>query len=1381
MARNASTSEVAAALGISSATVQRYAREGRIPFSETPGGHRRFDVGEVRRVLGGDRGAIGATRERAQAVVLTALDVEFGAVIAHLSDVGVRRLPNGTRYHSGHFAGHAIDWDVAVAEIGEGNITAAAETTRAIEVFKPDVVLFVGVGGGLKPEIPHGSVVVATKVYRYHSGKASQDFLARPMTFPTWHGLEQLVREVRRSHWTTRDPKPIVELKPIAAGEVVLASRDSEVFRLLHEHCNDAVAVDMESAGMYEAAHRAGGRAVLTVRGISDLLEDKSASSDYEWQPAAAENAAAFAFALLREAHPGDVGLASAANPFATERAELLASVPPPAAAVLQAVLDDSDGLPVLRRLADRRHSPRQIVEELLTTKVIDSSRERSADLWHAVGEFAVAHALHEFASELFEQAAQRASKDVGRLLARAALAAGAADQRDRANQLIADAAAKAVGSQEVSFVEVIASALSEDPDRVEEATRRYGAGDGLVDLMRVHALRSLNRVDEALNVGLSSIADHPNRSLTGGMVLEVARLLLARCGQVGAGSPATHDADRSRAYALQARDLRRQWGGPSAEAAAVAASAAGTAGDFAAVFAIALPPPEGEATDEEAADPELAALAANAALASGDMKRAQTLARRIPDQAERLLVEADCAEADGAPSEAVVRIRQEALREASTPWQRFRAYVGLASTGVWPLEGFEGYAEEDAAGSEIAHAAAELASGKRDAALRRLRSVSDERALGLLIEAYLDSDRVDDAVDTLRDAAQRFGRPYFRVRVASLLASQGRFDEALREATDALLHLPTDSSAHLEVRHLCVELAARLQDWTGMVDHARAAILEGSTEAAIQWALIGGLFNNRDLDEARRELLESGVEPRNEDEAGLAIQLLRTGETGSRTVATILDVAERFPESEVIAASAFAAAMEVARELELPGDIANRLAQLSSGFFERWPESKIVTRIDVSDLDNLVEFMRQHFAPAAGELEKLAAGVMAGELPYGLITAARGRPLAAALVTNALGCIPIGSRNLQAFEREHQAARQALDGVVVADTHALVVLGRTGIDPSSVTAAFSKIIVERHTIDDLLETVDSLRLRSTASMGWDPKRDRPVLVEFDEDEADRWAREADQLLDRARQFRVRSVTRRRLEGATGDVVEVSQDDTRIRVILGPVELAKQLGCALWSDDPAVREVARNEGVATFGMVSLVEVLAESGGLGNEDLESARRNLIAHCFVDLPFEPEIVLAVAEAEGWTGRSAAWALTRPLAWKDPLAVLGVYRSAVSRAAEEAPDQLSNWSTAAGLGAARSVSPERRNGAVATVVLSGFFQTGSDPRFLPPLVDGARAAAAAVGLDDPLPHVARLLREALSAELGEDAVPQVFSTFISELTDDDRATALTVLIAP
>ena len=51
MRRDQSSGQIAEALGLAAPTVQKYAREGRVPYDVTPGGHRRFNLDEVRGAL----------------------------------------------------------------------------------------------------------------------------------------------------------------------------------------------------------------------------------------------------------------------------------------------------------------------------------------------------------------------------------------------------------------------------------------------------------------------------------------------------------------------------------------------------------------------------------------------------------------------------------------------------------------------------------------------------------------------------------------------------------------------------------------------------------------------------------------------------------------------------------------------------------------------------------------------------------------------------------------------------------------------------------------------------------------------------------------------------------------------------------------------------------------------------------------------------------------------------------------------------------------------------------------------------------------------------------------------------------------------------------
>lgn len=171
------------------------------------------------------------------AVILTAHQTEYFAVQKHLSE-RQEEIHKGTVYERGKFIAHGREWEIGIAEIGAGNDGAASEAERAIAYFNADIILFVGVAGGIK-DVAIGDVVAATKVYGYESGKAASQFLPCPDLGQTSHNLEQRARsERRKKDWRNRLKSsfaqiPHVHVAPIAAGAKVVSSNRSSVFKFL--------------------------------------------------------------------------------------------------------------------------------------------------------------------------------------------------------------------------------------------------------------------------------------------------------------------------------------------------------------------------------------------------------------------------------------------------------------------------------------------------------------------------------------------------------------------------------------------------------------------------------------------------------------------------------------------------------------------------------------------------------------------------------------------------------------------------------------------------------------------------------------------------------------------------------------------------------------------------------------------------------------------------------------------------------------------------------------------------------------------------------------------------------------------------------------------
>jgi len=293
-----------------------------------------------------------------RAVILTAIETEYEAVLAHLTDLRFERHGR-IFYQLGTFATQIQVWDVAIRATSAGNVCAAVETLLAIQYFDPLIILFVGVAGCLK-DAQLGDIVIPTKVYSYESGRANvSTFQTRPQVVQPMHLLVELAQaEARPNNWLQRlrqplpNPLPKVLAAPIASGESVVASTRSAISRFLKTNFSDAIAVEMEGYGFLLAASYYSEVPALVIRGISDRLSGKARTDANNWQQIAAYHTSAFAFEVLSKVDVADLqrrrrGIKPLNEPTTTDTGSSKTDIhepsptiqPPPAAIVIDEVL----------------------------------------------------------------------------------------------------------------------------------------------------------------------------------------------------------------------------------------------------------------------------------------------------------------------------------------------------------------------------------------------------------------------------------------------------------------------------------------------------------------------------------------------------------------------------------------------------------------------------------------------------------------------------------------------------------------------------------------------------------------------------------------------------------------------------------------------------------------------------------------------------------------------------------------------------------------------------------------------------------------------------------------------------------------------------------
>lgn len=990
---------------------------------------------------------------------------------------------------------------------------------------------------------------------------------------------------------------------------------------------------------------------------------------------------------------------------------------------------------------------------------------------WLTLAELASAHGEHDAASTAFEEAAERGSPNRSVCLARAAAEAATAEDMQRADHLL-DAAKKLEdgGSQ---FVGIVDAALREDYEDLTDLADAYPDGDPhreFVIGVRGNAYLALKRWDNAIETLDEQLRLQPRAA---GAYLRIAQALLARVTE-GKSDSRQADLRRAREFALKARDLRRVWLGPSDEAVAIACRAAIAAHAWEEAIGLGREFPEGQATPEEAASQEVLPLVAAAAIVTRRLDIAEGAVDRITDPFEMAYQSVQLGEGRRRPREQLVAEYRKCWELARTPEQRFAVQMGLASVGEWPIEGIEDLEREHPEQAEIVTAFSESERNLHDQAISRLRKWPESsRAQELLANLYGEAGRVQEAIDTFREAHRRFDEPLFSVKAVQLLGRSGRVDEAEREAKSALASVPEGSSAGVELRRLLIELAASRGDWGSVEALSRALVSEDEADSDSRWWLVLALQNQGRVDQAWRSLTTpEHLWPTTEIQARLWLDLHRRFGKGASTVQKALQLASEYEASEEVFAAALLTVYEVSREDTLPEQTVADVHRATESFLARFPESQLFRKIEFADVDELIAQVREFVEPGAAQFEELAKSVIRRWFPYVVLSAFVGRPYTEGLLKRAAGCLTQEVQESVILESELHAVEEAIDAEVIVDPSVLATFGLFPEHWSVVLAAFSRISIATPAHHDIQSARAALAIKSTMSVGWDTKAGKPRIDEISQQAADELANRSEWIARSAAALSLIDV--RELEDFPGLEFE------RYAAALAGLQAARAQGFPLFAADAGLRLLAHSMGTPTFGVLSLLQVLEARGNLPSESLVAITATLRRQFVVDVETTKEEAIALAEEDDWRLGPGAYLMTRPAFWRDRQTALDVYKLACHRVVSRSREALPGWVSSAVYGAASGEGPDRvavLAGILATyAILAAEFDANAFAQLLGPV----RSAVEDLGGPDPLPAIVGQLMGAFRERFHPQLAARFMLAVASGLPESDRLTVLQLILA-
>jgi adenosylhomocysteine nucleosidase len=205
---------------------------------------------------------------------------------------------------------------VVVALTGIGKVNAATTTLLALEHYRPRVLLFTGIAGGINPQMLPGDIVIGSKIAYHDYGTRSADGMKRgPTRDPATHAKNPLYFSCDTS-WISRAQHaaqkmmwekvntgsglraPAIRTGIIVTGDVFIAS--DAATKELRQNMN-ADATEMEGAAVAQVCYQQR-VPFLVIRSMSDNAGNNASHDMKAFYAVAARNAAEFVMTIVEMA-----------------------------------------------------------------------------------------------------------------------------------------------------------------------------------------------------------------------------------------------------------------------------------------------------------------------------------------------------------------------------------------------------------------------------------------------------------------------------------------------------------------------------------------------------------------------------------------------------------------------------------------------------------------------------------------------------------------------------------------------------------------------------------------------------------------------------------------------------------------------------------------------------------------------------------------------------------------------------------------------------------------------------------------------------------------------------------------------------------------------